>query len=269
MGILDEAIRDHLELMRKGGTREADLRRLEDEAFGPPGRPGEPAPGVAAPAQAPEVPEPQDAPPELSEEPVEAEVPDEEGEPDGRPEPEGQVLFHDFAAEEGLVTPRGDAAPAPPVEEEEPTPPPTDEITFDDTQPHDMQTELGAPRAQPEPAEAEEVKAEEGEIDEDLELHLDDEDLEPSTEPEEGERDVEGDEPPRDPELAVLEEDEEIVEGEIDQGEADEAEVDEAPEDEGEEDVLEETPDFLRETPEHDRLWFEQKPPKDFDFDDE
>ena len=36
---------------------------------------------------------------------------------------------------------------------------------------------------------------------------------------------------------------------------------------EGEEDVLEETPDFLQETPEHDRLWFEQKPPRDFDWD--
>jgi hypothetical protein len=33
------------------------------------------------------------------------------------------------------------------------------------------------------------------------------------------------------------------------------------------EDVLEETPDFLQETPEHDRLWFEQKPPRDFDWD--
>jgi hypothetical protein len=33
------------------------------------------------------------------------------------------------------------------------------------------------------------------------------------------------------------------------------------------EDVLEETPDFLRETPEQDRLWFEQRPPRDFDFD--
>jgi hypothetical protein len=32
------------------------------------------------------------------------------------------------------------------------------------------------------------------------------------------------------------------------------------------EDVLEETPEFLQETPEHDRLWFEQKPPRDFDF---
>jgi hypothetical protein len=33
------------------------------------------------------------------------------------------------------------------------------------------------------------------------------------------------------------------------------------------EDVLEETPDFLQDTPDHDRLWFEQRPPKDFDFD--
>ncbi len=31
-------------------------------------------------------------------------------------------------------------------------------------------------------------------------------------------------------------------------------------------DELEATPDFLEETPEHDRLWFERKPPRDFDF---
>jgi hypothetical protein len=37
--------------------------------------------------------------------------------------------------------------------------------------------------------------------------------------------------------------------------------------DEPDEDVLEETPDFLRDTPEQDRLWFEQRPPRDFDFD--
>ncbi len=36
----------------------------------------------------------------------------------------------------------------------------------------------------------------------------------------------------------------------------------------GADDVLEGTPDFLQETPEHDRLWFEQKPPRDFDFDE-
>ncbi len=35
----------------------------------------------------------------------------------------------------------------------------------------------------------------------------------------------------------------------------------------GDEDVLEETPEFLQDTPDHDRLWFEQRPPKDFDFD--
>ena len=32
------------------------------------------------------------------------------------------------------------------------------------------------------------------------------------------------------------------------------------------EDMLEETPEFLQDAPEHDRLWFEQKPPRDFDF---
>ncbi len=42
--------------------------------------------------------------------------------------------------------------------------------------------------------------------------------------------------------------------------------VEHAPE-ESAEDVLEETPEFLRDTPEQDRLWFEQRPPRDFDFD--
>src|SRR3954447_26283997 len=51
-----------------------------------------------------------------------------------------------------------------------------------------------------------------------------------------------------------------------DEGPADEALQPQKPRAE-DEDVLEETPDFLQETPEHDRLWFEQKPPKDFDWD--
>ena len=42
--------------------------------------------------------------------------------------------------------------------------------------------------------------------------------------------------------------------------------ADETPAQEGE-DVLEETPEFLQDTPDHDRLWFEQRPPRDFDFD--
>ena len=42
----------------------------------------------------------------------------------------------------------------------------------------------------------------------------------------------------------------------------------EEPPAEGEsEDVLQDTPEFLQETPEHDRLWFEQRPPRDFDWD--
>ncbi len=62
-----------------------------------------------------------------------------------------------------------------------------------------------------------------------------------------------------------MEEPEEVPEGEpviLDQPTVEYA----APSPEGE-DVLEETPDFLQETPEHDRLWFEQKPPRDFDLD--
>jgi hypothetical protein len=39
------------------------------------------------------------------------------------------------------------------------------------------------------------------------------------------------------------------------------------PERDTSEDVLEETPEFLEETPEGDSLWFDQRPPKDFDFD--
>lgn len=39
-----------------------------------------------------------------------------------------------------------------------------------------------------------------------------------------------------------------------------------SPKDDVGDDVLEETPDFLRDTPDQERLWFEQRPPRDFDF---
>ena len=42
MSILDDAIREHLELKRAHGADDAELKRLEDEAFGPPARPDEP-----------------------------------------------------------------------------------------------------------------------------------------------------------------------------------------------------------------------------------
>src|SRR4051794_5605725 len=51
MSILDDAIREHLELKRAHGADEAELKRLEDEAFGPPGRPEEPDPFAEAPTE--------------------------------------------------------------------------------------------------------------------------------------------------------------------------------------------------------------------------
>src|SRR5262245_28973330 len=42
MGILDDAIREHLDLKRRQGVEEGELSKLEDEAFGPPSRPGDP-----------------------------------------------------------------------------------------------------------------------------------------------------------------------------------------------------------------------------------
>ena len=290
MGILDDAIRDHLELKRKGGTQESDLQRLEDEAFGPPSRPGD-APGAVATAEPPEGLNQQSAD-EMSEPdtgqasmpttqmpapeaPVEAPASAEQGgETDA---PEGEVVFHDFAAEEGLVPPRAAAPSAPPVEQDvgrpeseqerrepepsEPTTPapaPAGETSADDTQPHNVEAEFGSAEGQPESPPADRAEAEEIEIDDDLELHLDEEDLATSAGLGRAEPETGGGEPPSEPELTVVEE-------EVDEP------SEEAPEDAGaddEEDVLEETPDFLRETPEHDRLWFEQKPPKDFDFDE-
>ena len=83
------------------------------------------------------------------------------------------------------------------------------------------------------------------------------------------------DEPRSEPELE--EELDEELEADLEEELAEEPAEREAPEDEladadlededGDNDVLEDTPDFLQETPEHDRLWFEQKPPRDFDFD--
>src|SRR5207342_3918986 len=58
MSILDDAIREHLELKRAHGADDAEVKRLEDEAFGPPQRPDEPDPFAEAPTEflvAPEV----------------------------------------------------------------------------------------------------------------------------------------------------------------------------------------------------------------------
>jgi hypothetical protein len=51
MSILDDAIREHLELKRAHGADEGTLKKLEDEAFGPPQRPDEVDPFAEAPTE--------------------------------------------------------------------------------------------------------------------------------------------------------------------------------------------------------------------------
>jgi hypothetical protein len=51
MSILDDAIREHLELKRAHGADDAELQKLEDEAFGPPQRPDEIDPFAEAPTE--------------------------------------------------------------------------------------------------------------------------------------------------------------------------------------------------------------------------
>jgi hypothetical protein len=244
MGILDEAIREHLDLKRRQGAGEDELSRLEDEAFGPPSRPGDPdfpeadaeaATGEEAQA-APEAATPAEAPSE--EAPVVPEAA-EPAAPAAEPEPaEGEAA---------------EPAPAAPPTEETPG------SAFYD-------------------AEAEEDE----ELDLDIDLDIDEE-IERV-----GGLDV-GDEPPaaadegEAPPISSLDTVEHHFEDAIDEAEvveeAEEApgpptEEDEAPsaaheegaEEDEEEDVLEETPEFLQDTPEDDELWFEQGEPKDFDF---
>ena len=49
MGVLDDAIREHLELKRRHGASDAELTRQESEALGPARR--DPAPAAAEPAE--------------------------------------------------------------------------------------------------------------------------------------------------------------------------------------------------------------------------
>jgi hypothetical protein len=116
-----------------------------------------------------------------------------------------------------------------------------------------------APEPAPEPAPAEDdYEADEVPADERLEAPV--RRLEPEPE-------ATVDQPTAQFSLEELEDAEETGEEEAEEPPA-EPHADVVPADEEPEgdDVLEETPEFLQETPEHDRLWFEQKPPRDFDF---
>jgi hypothetical protein len=232
MGVLDDAIREHLELKRKHGVAEDELQRQEEEALGPARR-------------------------DVAQQPEDAEVTEvgaaEAGGNGPAPEAQDTALFD---GEE----PEAEAAePAPPAGDPPfdtpPSRPPAAEAPPAEAPP------VEAPPAEPTPVEPPPVEPPPGDPDPDerpaheppaagpSELDADLDELaasEPGHEPDPD--DALGDTEPHG--FDALDEDE-----------------DEEPIDDAELDVLEDTPDFLQETPEHDRLWFEQKPPRDFDFD--
>ncbi len=266
MGILDEAIREHLELKRQHGADQSELQKLEDEAFGPPGRPGEEdsdslaeaptafmaQPEVAAAedeqadasAEAPQAPSPRSESAariaDLQEAP---EAPPDTEEPGEPPPAAANVADEEPSATEHEIV--SDPAPSGPTTEER------EVIAEQPTEMHDVEEEL---------AEEGEVEAEaEGDV-VDLDEDEDDDFWDEKRLSDELDQALEA---PPDSEEEQEEQEELVEEPEVEQPEAEAASA--ATEDE---DVLEETPEFLEQSPEDDELWFEQKPPKDFDFDD-
>jgi hypothetical protein len=270
MGILDEAIKEHLELKRQHGAGESELKQLEDEAFGAAERPG--AEEVASDALA-------EAPTAFMAQPEAPEADDEEASARRRPAPHVADLQE---APAGPTTEERQAIAEQPtemydVEEElagpEPQAPSEEEL---------VEEEIAEPRLGPvdplaavEEAEdvapevevADEGDASDADLDDEFwdEKRLSDELDQALEAPRETESEPEGAEPPTEAEAAPPAEAEDAWE-ETPSG-SDEDVLEETPSG-SDEDVLEETPDFLEEAPEDDQLWFEQKPPKDFDFDD-
>jgi hypothetical protein len=337
MSILDDAIREHLELKRAHGADDAELKKLEDEAFGPPARPEEPDPFAEAPAEflaaaEGEAGEQADAEPrakrsagiaDLQEAPDQAPPPSEpEAEIDGGHSTEERHAIADQPTEhfdvEGEFEDAATEADAPSDDElldaglAEPRLAPVDPLAGIDA---DTTAEPEAP-AEPAPAAGEEPEDEfeeffseqrlSDELNQALEAPLPDEPGAPITdestaiyeveEAEDEEPEAE-DEPVEDVSDELPLPDETSAEHRLPDEATDEHELPEEISDEHEtaepeqhheheeddedgdeepdppaapshEDVLEDTPDFLEDAPEDDNLWFEQKPPKDFDFDD-
>jgi hypothetical protein len=314
MGILDEAIREHLELKRAHGAGDSELRQLEDEAFGQAERPRDEEahdPAAEAPTEfmmqpetaeesaarrEPTITDLQELHPPLAEEPVAAEqgTANEEAAlvDDAPAEEEQSAMEHEIVAD--LPEPEADAEPEPAAEPEiEPTGPSTEErhaIAEQPTEIFDVEEELAGP---PNPTDEELVEeeiaeprlaptdplagldeAEEAEVSVEGPAPDDDEDLDDEDDAFWNEQRLSDEldqalEAPRDSDVPLADEPEaEVVEEEPGPAEEPEPEAAESAPSRADEDVLEETPDFLEEKPEDDQLWFEQKPPKDFDFDD-
>lgn len=273
MGILDDAIKEHLELKRQHGAGESELKQLEDEAFGPAERPGDEEPASDALAEAPT---------EFMAQPDLAEADGEEASSGRRPMPQVADLQEAPEQEEASPEPEPDAEPEASASH---TTEERQAIAEHPTEMYDVEEELAAqerkapteeelveqevseprlapvdPLASVEDAPGAEVEVTDAreESDDDLddefwdEKRLSDELDQALEAPVEPEAEIESD--------PVADEPESLHKGsDVERDEAPAAEHD---------DVLEDTPDFLEEAPEDDQLWFEQKPPKDFDFDD-
>src|SRR5882724_8273674 len=166
MGILDEAIREHLELKRAHGAGDSELKQLEDEAFGQADRPGDEEahdPAAEAPTEFMTQPETAEEPAarreptiaDLQEPPPPAEpkAPSEEPAPvDEAPAEEEQP-----AMEHEIVADLSERAGEPEIE---PTGPSTEErhaIAEQPTEIFDVEEELAAP---PNPTDEELVEEE-------------------------------------------------------------------------------------------------------------
>jgi hypothetical protein len=237
MGILDEAIRQHLELKRRRGATDSELQRLEDEAFGPPSRPGEP------------------------------DFPEHEGE---SAEQSGNGVAREGAVAEAPVAPEAPIPPPPEGEQfEHPDEPDEQDAAEEPTAIHDQ-----GPGSELELGELGLELDEEGPPAEEPAASDEPRDAEASEPPIETLDTVEHELPEREgePEAAPSEEPiheqaEEPEPSEQEPGPAGEGEeTSEEGESQHEEDVLADTPDFLKDAPEDDELWFEQGKPKDFDF---
>jgi hypothetical protein len=277
MSILDDAIREHLELKRAHGAGDAELKKLEDEAFGPPARPEAPDPLAEAPtefmaAEAAEekAPSEDDAGgrrvPNVADLQEAPEPPPQEPEPAASHSTEERHAISEQPTELFDVEGEIDAAP------DTRTSPSDDEL---------VDAEMAEPRLAPVEPQAEEDEPEDEFDDYFSEQRLSDElsqalDAPLAGEPEiaEGEHEDEIAEPEDEHEAPESDEDEHQYEEE-DEDDAEYEDDDEPPaashdrdkSEQEHDDVLENTPDFLEDT-EDDDLWFEQRPPKDFDFDD-
>jgi hypothetical protein len=284
MGILDDAIKEHLELKRQHGADESELKQLEDEAFGAAERPGDEAspsdPLAEAPTEFMTQPEVDDAGGRRSSRPDIAdlqEAPPAPPEQSTAAEPEASVEEESPAMEHEAVPESALEEQSAPAEAEIPTGPTTEEreaIAEQPTEMFDVEEEIAASQVEA-PSEEELVEEQIDEprlapVDPLAGLDEDAEDEDAAEEEEYEEDDDFWDEKRLSDELDQALEAPSEVEDEEDESAVFEAEPEpeEQPSSGPEEDVLEETPDFLEETPEDDQLWFEQKPPKDFDFDD-